>query len=117
MHISVVSIGKSVASTSVAVGLASVLHDRRNGSVLIELDPSGGDLAAMWGVSSVIGTNNLIGAIAVEELLSPSILENVALESPLGFPVVVSHPAGGTCLLYTSPSPRDQRGSRMPSSA
>ena len=26
-------------------------------------------------------------------------------------------PAGGACLLYTSPSPRDQRGSRMPSSA
>ena len=25
--------------------------------------------------------------------------------------------AGRTCLLYTSPSPRDQRGSRMPSSA
>ena len=25
--------------------------------------------------------------------------------------------AGLTCLLYTSPSPRDQRGSRMPSSA
>ena len=24
---------------------------------------------------------------------------------------------GGSCLLYTSPSPRDQRGSRMPSSA
>ena len=24
---------------------------------------------------------------------------------------------GNTCLLYTSPSPRDQRGSRMPSSA
>ena len=24
---------------------------------------------------------------------------------------------GHTCLLYTSPSPRDQRGSRMPSSA
>ena len=25
--------------------------------------------------------------------------------------------AGTSCLLYTSPSPRDQRGSRMPSSA
>ena len=25
--------------------------------------------------------------------------------------------SGGDCLLYTSPSPRDQRGSRMPSSA
>ena len=24
---------------------------------------------------------------------------------------------GNNCLLYTSPSPRDQRGSRMPSSA
>ena len=31
----------------------------------------------------------------------------------------ISHPQHGlfTCLLYTSPSPRDQRGSRMPSSA
>ena len=28
-----------------------------------------------------------------------------------------SHPIYGICLLYTSPSPRDQRGSRMPSSA
>ena len=27
------------------------------------------------------------------------------------------HGASWTCLLYTSPSPRDQRGSRMPSSA
>ena len=26
-------------------------------------------------------------------------------------------PTVNTCLLYTSPSPRDQRGSRMPSSA
>ena len=34
--------------------------------------------------------------------------------------VEVPSPASGTlssCLLYTSPSPRDQRGSRMPSSA
>ena len=36
---------------------------------------------------------------------------------PLGCKVtrVTLHPKG--CLLYTSPSPRDQRGSRMPSSA
>ena len=31
-------------------------------------------------------------------------------------PVLVSGPVS-VCLLYTSPSPRDQRGSRMPSSA
>ena len=34
------------------------------------------------------------------------------------FEVIVSGQRKGTgCLLYTSPSPRDQRGSRMPSSA
>ena len=35
-------------------------------------------------------------------------------------PEVMRYINGGTpstCLLYTSPSPRDQRGSRMPSSA
>ena len=32
-------------------------------------------------------------------------------------PQVVARGGKGTCLLYTSPSPRDQRGSRMPSSA
>ena len=30
---------------------------------------------------------------------------------------VLETEAGVDCLLYTSPSPRDQRGSRMPSSA
>ena len=30
---------------------------------------------------------------------------------------VMGHELGHHCLLYTSPSPRDQRGSRMPSSA
>ena len=29
----------------------------------------------------------------------------------------MGHALNNTCLLYTSPSPRDQRGSRMPSSA
>ena len=29
----------------------------------------------------------------------------------------ISHEYSTICLLYTSPSPRDQRGSRMPSSA
>ena len=40
----------------------------------------------------------------------------------LGFDIAVEAGAGlaakyTDCLLYTSPSPRDQRGSRMPSSA
>ena len=32
-------------------------------------------------------------------------------------PITETVLSGRTCLLYTSPSPRDQRGSRMPSSA
>ena len=43
----------------------------------------------------------------VEELLIEAI---EALETARPAPL-------STCLLYTSPSPRDQRGSRMPSSA
>ena len=35
-----------------------------------------------------------------------------AVEQGLG-----AYMTSSTCLLYTSPSPRDQRGSRMPSSA
>ena len=31
--------------------------------------------------------------------------------------IAIDVSTGMTCLLYTSPSPRDQRGSRMPSSA
>ena len=31
--------------------------------------------------------------------------------------ILIPAPSPSTCLLYTSPSPRDQRGSRMPSSA
>ena len=43
-----------------------------------------------------------------------------AAASETGFEVPAGGGGGGStqcCLLYTSPSPRDQRGSRMPSSA
>ena len=41
-------------------------------------------------------------------------IEMAVLANALGY---LPPPGGMTCLLYTSPSPRDQRGSRMPSSA
>ena len=41
-------------------------------------------------------------------------LYGACVEQP---PCLVMAYAAGGCLLYTSPSPRDQRGSRMPSSA
>ena len=37
--------------------------------------------------------------------------------APLTFLTTVGYEQEYPCLLYTSPSPRDQRGSRMPSSA
>ena len=51
--------------------------------------------------------------------------ERVCKDQNVGYPFGPSHlnvkslfaAAVGSCLLYTSPSPRDQRGSRMPSSA
>ena len=46
----------------------------------------------------------------VEEDVTSAELKTMVEETYAGF----SHDA---CLLYTSPSPRDQRGSRMPSSA
>ena len=45
-----------------------------------------------------------------EKILKETILESAQ-------DCIVSIDLHGNCLLYTSPSPRDQRGSRMPSSA
>ena len=52
-----------------------------------------------------------------------SIVSGVYEGRTLGTPIAMlipnsdHRPEAYTCLLYTSPSPRDQRGSRMPSSA
>ena len=52
-----------------------------------------------------------VGCMPSKLLIAAAEAAHAADEAP-GFGV---HP--GPCLLYTSPSPRDQRGSRMPSSA
>ena len=52
------------------------------------------------------------------ELLGGQLLTKVLVPSPVHKFSIRRSPFGlHTCLLYTSPSPRDQRGSRMPSSA
>ena len=53
--------------------------------------------------------------ILVKELSTR--IGDVDLESVAGGAKTSSNERNGGCLLYTSPSPRDQRGSRMPSSA
>ena len=53
-----------------------------------------------------------LGYESFDQLTETVVPEGIADNSPLNLSKPVSD-----CLLYTSPSPRDQRGSRMPSSA
>ena len=59
-------------------------------------------------------TENHIPVTKYAVIENPSELGGVQLELPW---IVKTATLGYDCLLYTSPSPRDQRGSRMPSSA
>ena len=54
--------------------------------------------------------------IEVRELVG-RLLVSDEVEQPQEFAVNAARGGHTRCLLYTSPSPRDQRGSRMPSSA
>ena len=67
-----------------------------------------GDANVVDKISFSLGSNSAMakGDLAVLDIISSNFYER-----PIYFAVTCS------CLLYTSPSPRDQRGSRMPSSA
>ena len=54
-----------------------------------------------------------------EEIVSDieSRIAELLTEDLKGRPIISMKEVENVCLLYTSPSPRDQRGSRMPSSA
>ena len=63
-------------------------------------------------------TTNDVNTFAVEAITSVNkdeIVKRWREQLMILMPVVEQHHM--VCLLYTSPSPRDQRGSRMPSSA
>ena len=69
-----------------------------------------------------ISSNILIvtGGGSVEKLGYLQKLENALNENSINFENykgIEPNPLSQTCLLYTSPSPRDKRQSRMPSSA
>ena len=52
-----------------------------------------------------------LSKLELESAIRKELNENPLLEE------MIDTVEGDPCLLYTSPSPRDQRGSRMPSSA
>ena len=59
----------------------------------------------------------LVGMLGGTAVVLAAILLGGNFSSFVDVPSAFIVIGGGTCLLYTSPSPRDQRGSRMPSSA
>ena len=69
-------------------------------------------------VTNTITNNNEIIAIEYANAGRDYVVNNTTISlSGDGYGVTGLTPVISTCLLYTSPSPRDQRGSRMPSSA
>ena len=77
-------------------------------------------IAEMGAYVQLLEYNNIEGMILLSELTrrrirSVSKLIKVGRIEPVM--VLRVDKEKGYCLLYTSPSPRDQRGSRMPSSA
>ena len=73
------------------------------------------------GISPIIGGRLAKATFANEVVMTDAVSVLAANILPLGDSsaerVIESYVPYRTCLLYTSPSPRDQRGSRMPSSA
>ena len=62
-------------------------------------------LKSAWKVSGGVG----MSGIAVKDSLAVTLIQKAGNQFAIGLDT--------TCLLYTSPSPRDKRQSRMPSSA
>ena len=60
------------------------------------------------------------GNVLIDRNVFNNFISDINVLNKLGFSIIVVHGGGPrikSCLLYTSPSPRDKRQSRMPSSA
>ena len=73
---------------------------------------------AVSGALTANGTVNVhtgsAGTVSASTQADDLVIENSAEG---GMTIITPDAQSASCLLYTSPSPRDQRGSRMPSSA
>ena len=81
------------------------------------------DAYAGPGTVTLVGNTLTYTAGADGDVMTPldidlSLVDDALIEGPEDFTIDLTNAVSSTgCLLYTSPSPRDQRGSRMPSSA
>ena len=101
----------------IGLSLAQAWLDRGSPSpfALVELGPGLGTLMAdiLRACQKVPG---FLGGAQVHLVEASTPLKDEQAQRLSGFEITW-HISLETCLLYTSPSPRDQRGSRMPSSA
>ena len=72
----------------------------------------------LWDVDLLIEQQVVMGLVGPNGAGKSTLLKSVLGLTPrLAGEICVMGQPFESCLLYTSPSPRDQRGSRMPSSA
>ena len=80
-----------------------------------------GRLQRLFGIAAALGVHTIFAVLAVAGILVINAMGRAWLAGEAGMGEAFGIGAFGAlmmvCLLYTSPSPRDQRGSRMPSSA
>ena len=77
-------------------------------------------LSIVFGLGMLYEVIGIAVAVYVNVILDEHVIIHSTDESNYGYTVFHTIENSGLpipCLLYTSPSPRDQRGSRMPSSA
>ena len=92
-----------------ACEIAGTVMPTQSGSA----DVCGGTISYMWQFTDQCGTN-----ISHTQNITVTPIDPVMfINPPADITVDCNNIPTGSCLLYTSPSPRDQRGSRMPSSA
>ena len=102
---------RSNADGTVTVGISALAQEQLGDLVFVELPEVGTEVAAEDNLATVESVK------AASDIYAPVSGRVVAINEALIDAPETVNASPYDCLLYTSPSPRDKRQSRMPSSA